>query len=208
MNVPLPPRGLHLFQGDSITDAGRDRNSPDSLGGGYALFVAARHSLSHADRAVRFLNRGCSGHRVRDLEARWTGDCIALQPDVLSILIGVNEVWRRYDAQDPTRVEDYEAGYRRLLERVRRETRARLVLLEPFLLHVPADRQAWREDLDPKRDVVRRLARDYDACFIPLDEKFADAARVTGPAYWAADGVHPTPAGHALIAEALLECLA
>lgn len=194
---------LHLFQGDSITDTGRVRTNDGSLGNGYAFITAARYGLKHPRTKLRFINRGISGNRSRDLEARWTNDCVALQPTTLSILIGVNDTWRRYDSNDPTPADRYEEAYRRLLTRVRDETRARVILLEPFLLDVPKV-AGWREDLDPKRAIVRALASEFGATFIPLDTHFANAARETDPAFWAEDGVHPTPAGHALIADHLL----
>ena len=200
-------RWLHVFQGDSITDWGRARTAPENLGGGYACLAAAGIQYRQPGRGAEFINRGISGNRVVDLEARWTEDCIALQPDSLSILIGANDVWRRYDRQDPTSVEAYEAGYRRLLDRVRGETKARLTLLEPFVLYINAERATWAEDLDPKRAAVRRLAADYGAGFIPLHDLFQAQAKTTGPAYWAADGVHPTMAGHALIADVLVKHL-
>ena len=99
-------------------------------------------------------------------------------------------------------------GYRTVLDRIQSETGARIVMLEPFVLPVPEDRKAWREDLDPKIEVVRRLAAAYGAIFIPLDRIFADLAARTRPEIWAADGVHPTPAGHAVIAKAWLEAVA
>lgn len=209
MSGPLRIRsgGLHLFQGDSITDCARSRDVPGSLGSGYALMVAAQLQYRYPQQGLRFLNRGCSGHRAKDLLGRWTEDCIALQPDTLSILIGINDVWRRYDQGDATSCEEFESTCRSMLQRVRSETTAQIVLLEPFLLHVPEDRPAWREDLDPKRAAVRKLAQEFQTGLIPLDEIFASFARATGPSYWAGDGVHPTPAGHALIAAHLLSAL-
>ena len=203
----MPSGGLHLFQGDSITDCARQRDVPGSLGSGYALTVASQLQYRYPQHRLRFLNRGCSGHRAKDLLGRWTEDCITLRPDTLSILIGINDVWRRYDNGDPTSCEQFESACRQMLHRVRSETKAQVVLLEPFLLHVPEDRLMWREDLDPKRVAVRNLAKEFHTAFIPLDEVFANAAKATGPAYWAADGVHPTPAGHALIASNLMSAL-
>lgn len=207
MKIKIPQHGVYLFQGDSITDANRNRADGASLGSGYALMASGLYGARNPACAVKFLNRGISGDRVKNLEARWTEECLALKPDVLSILIGINDVWRRYDAKDPTSAEIFETGYRRLLERVRRETKATVLLLEPFLLHVSAERETWREDLDPKRAAVRKMAREFDTLFIPLDELFTEAAKGSGAAFWAADGVHPTPAGHALIAQAVLENL-
>ncbi len=196
----IAPHSRILFQGDSITDAGRDRSLPGSLGTGYAMMAAGFLAAVQPQLGPVCLNRGISGNRTGDLLARWQEDCIDLQPDVLSILIGINDVWRRYDRNLPT-AEAFERNYRTLLERARAALpRVQLILMEPFVLPVPEDRKAWREDLDPKIAVVRQLARDFGATYIPLDGIFAAAATQQPPAYWAADGVHPTPAGHALIA--------
>ncbi len=197
-----------LFQGDSVTDAGRDRNRFDHLGCGYPQFIAGHYTLSHPDAGVTFLNRGVSGDRACDLVERWTADTVALQPDVVSILIGINDVWNRYRGREATPVEAFETDLRTLLSRTRDETGARIVLMEPFVLPVPEDRTAWREDLDPKLTVVRRLAAEYDAVLVPLDRIFAKISGKHRPEVWAADGVHPTPAGHALIAWAFLEKIA
>ncbi|MBN2451429.1 MAG: SGNH/GDSL hydrolase family protein [Lentisphaeria bacterium] len=193
-----------LFQGDSITDAGRSRDNDAELGRGYANLTAAWFSALFPELQVRFLNRGISGNRVRDLQARWQADCVDLRPDWVSIMIGINDTWRRYDRNDPTSAEDYAAGYRDILERTRQVTGAGLILLEPFVLPVPDDRRGWRVDLDPKIAAVRELAREFDALYVPLDGLFAAASTRRQPAFWAADGVHPTQAGHALIARAWL----
>jgi len=196
-----------VFIGDSITDAGRNREAPADLGRGYAMMAAAWFSARFPERRVQFYNRGISGNRVKDLEARWDADCLDLNPSWISILIGINDCWRRYDRNDPTPVEAFEAGYRRLLQRAREKGRARLILMEPFVLPVPDDRKAWREDLDPKIHVVRELAREFEAILVPLDGIFAAAAARREPAFWAPDGVHPSPAGHALMARSWLEAV-
>jgi len=203
----LQPGARVLFQGDSITDAGRGREDDTQLGYGYANYIAAWLSASYPERRLTFLNRGISGNRVYDMEARWTEDCIDLQPDWLSILIGINDTWRRYDSNTPSPIPEFEASYRRILERVKNETKAQLILLEPFVLPTPPDRIAWREDLDPRIDVVRRLARDFGALYVPYDGLFASASTQREPAYWAADGVHPTQAGHALMAQAWINAV-
>ena len=199
---------LVLFQGDSITDCGRDRNNPDDLGNGYPLLVASLFNSLYPEKNVKFINRGISGNRVRNLKERWQEDCLDLKPDYVSILIGINDCWRRYDNNDPTSSSDYEKDYRYILEKTRDELGAKLILLEPFVLPYPADREAWREDLDPKIQVVRKLAREFDALYIALDGLFAEAASKAAPAYWAGDVVHPSPAGHGLIARAWLEKVA
>ena len=202
----IEPDDRILFTGDSITDGARIRDQEKHLGFGYPAFIAARLQAYLASPELQIFNRGISGNRASDLLGRIEPDLLALKPTVVSILIGINDVWRRYDAaKDPTSAEAFEKNYRAILEKISHELDARIVLLEPFLLHVPEDRYAWREDLNPKIDVVRKLAVEFDAELLPLDGLFAKMASEAPAAYWAADGVHPSAAGHALIAEAWLE---
>jgi acyl-CoA thioesterase I len=193
-----------LFQGDSITDAGRDRYDGNNLGSGYAMMAAAWFSALYPEKSVSFLNRGMSGNRVLDLQGRWQEDCLELRPSWVSIMIGINDTWRRYDNNDPTSTQDYEAAYRAILGQTRERLNARLILCEPFVLPVPQDREEWREDLDPQIAVVRRLAREFSAILVPLDGIFAQATTQREPAFWAGDGVHPTVEGHALVAQSWL----
>lgn len=195
-----------LFQGDSITDAGRSYADASHLGSGYPALTAAWFSALHPEKRVRFFNRGISGNRVKDLRERWTADCLDLKPTWVSILIGVNDTWRRYDANDPTSPEAFESAYRHILQQTKRMG-AQLILCEPFVLPVPEDRKTWRVDLDPKIAVVRRLSRDYHAICIPFDDIFTRAATRREPEFWAADGVHPSAAGHALMAQKWLEAV-
>ncbi|WP_235857235.1 SGNH/GDSL hydrolase family protein [Occultella glacieicola] len=188
-----------LLTGDSITDAGRDRDDLASLGDGYAALVAA----DLPDERV--LNTGISGNRVVDLQARWDADVLAHTPDVLSIMIGINDTWRRYDRDDPTSARSYEAGYRDLLARSRAAGVGRILLVEPFLLALGPDQWDWREDLDPKIAAVRRLAEEFGAEYVATDGPYAQAAARVGAAALAHDGVHPTPAGHRLLADLWLE---
>ncbi len=204
MGMTIGENSVVLFQGDSVTDAGRSRENDNELGWGYVGLIAAWFSALYPEKKVRFLNRGISGHRVVDLQGRWKEDCIDLKPDVVSILIGINNVWRRFDSNDPTSTSDFEKGYRDLLEKTRKGTKAKIVLCEPFVLPVPADRLTWREDLDPKINVVRNLAIEYGCLLVPFDGIFAQAATHREPAFWAGDGVHPSPAGHALMAQSWL----
>ena len=207
MSLRIEDRAVILFQGDSITDAGRDYQNPDGLGNGYAMMAAAWFQALYPEKGVRFINRGISGNRAKDLRDRWGKDCLELQPTWVSIMIGINDTWRRYDSHDPTPLEEYAATYRAILEDVRKKLAARLILCEPFVLPVPADRVNWREDLDPKIAVVRQLAREYQAILVPLDGIFAQAATQREPAFWAHDGVHPSAAGHALIAQSWLRAI-
>ena len=194
-----------LFTGDSITDCGRVRENAEHLGFGYAALTAAHLQARLASPELKIFNRGISGNRVCDLLKRVEPDLLALQPTVVSILIGINDTWRRYDSHDPTEAKAFEWDYRTLLEKIAQRLKARVVLLEPFLLHVPEDRYAWREDLNPKIDAVRKLAVEFGAELLPLDGLFAQAATQAPAVYWAGDGVHPSAAGHALIAETWLE---
>ena len=202
--MKLQPDDRILFTGDSITDCNR-RGSPNQpLGHGYAQFAAARLTARFASPKLQILNRGISGNRVADLLARLDEDLLALQPTVVSIMIGINDTWRAFDSNNPTTTAGYENDYRTILTRIRRELKARVVLIEPFLLHVPDDRHMWRADLNPRIDAVRRLALEFGTDLLPLDGIFAQAATQAPPAFWAADGVHPTLAGHQLIADAWL----
>jgi len=194
-----------LFTGDSITDCGRNREQSGSQGSGYVSFLAARLQAYIPSPDLQVWNRGISGNRASDLVARYDADLLALNPTIVSILIGINDVWRRYDRNDPTPANVFEKNYRTLLEKIDKDLKARVVLLEPFLLHVPEDRYAWREDLNPKIDVVRKLAAEFGTELIPLDGLFAKMATQAPARHWAGDGVHPSSAGHALIAEAWLE---
>ena len=207
MSLVFDDHAVVLLQGDSITDAGRDRADPAGMGGGYAFMASSWLAAAFPEKRLKFLNRGNSGDRAKDLEARWKADCLDLRPAWVSIMIGINDTWRRFDSNDPTSTEAYERAYRSLLASARKERNARFILLEPFVLPVPEDRKAWRTDLDPRLHVVRTLAREFDAILVPLDGIFAAAAARREPAYWAADGVHPTAAGHALIAQAWLSAV-
>lgn len=204
----LAPGTTVVLIGDSITDAGRTVWGPpaqdDDLGAGYVRIVASLFGARHPDRGVRFVNRGVAGDRTRELEVRWSDDCLALRPDVVSLLVGVNDTWRAFDAADPTPAEEFESRYRRLCETAA-ATGAALVLGEPFLLPVSDVVRSWRADLDPKLDAVRRIADDLDARLVPYDAAFAEACTLAPPEHWAPDGVHPSPAGHGLMALAWLE---
>jgi acyl-CoA thioesterase-1 len=205
MGVLIGKNDVVLFQGDSITDSDRSRNITTDLGKGYALMAAALFTQKYPELHTKFINRGIGGDRVVDLQGRWKKDCLDLQPTWVSIYIGINDTWRRYDNNDPTTVEDFKAGYHDLLTQTKQKLNANLILVEPFVLPVPEDRKAWREDLDPKINAVRELAREFGALLVPLDGLFAQASTSADAVEWAFDGVHPTPAGSALIAKAWLE---
>jgi acyl-CoA thioesterase-1 len=203
MPLRVPSAAVILFQGDSITDTSRTTQPGDGLGNGYAAMSTELLRERHPDHGAVFLNRGISGNRVADLRSRWDDDAVTLKPDLVSVLIGVNDTWRRYDSGDVTTTEAYERDYRHILGRVRDELGARLMLIEPFLVPVRAEQWAWREDLDPRIRAVRRLAEEFDATLLAADGLLNQAARENGGAEAiAADGVHPTPLGHAVLARA------
>lgn len=196
-----------VFQGDSVTDADRDRTSIADLGSGYPAILASMLLAEHPELELTVYNRGISGNRTRDLLERWDDDCLALAPSVVSILIGVNNVWRRYDSNDPTDAATFRSEYHELLDRTRAAGVREIIMLEPFVLPVPEDRRAWREDLDPKITVCRELAAEFGARYVPLDGIFNAASTRVAPEYWASDGVHPSLAGHGLIARSWMDAV-
>lgn len=203
----LKEKEVILFQGDSVTDCGRNRDALYDMGNGYPLLVGARLSAAYTGCDFTFINKAISGNRTCDLVARWDADCVNLRPTVVSILIGINDTWRKFDSNDPTDAKVFEKHYRDILTRTARETEARLVLLEPFVLPVYEDQKQWRADLDPKIQVIRQLSLEFGARYVPLDGMFAAASALKSPEFWAADGVHPSNAGHGLIAEAWLQAV-
>jgi lysophospholipase L1-like esterase len=191
-----------LFQGDSITDCFREEESTGFLGKGYVRMVA--DVLAQRGEDVTILNRGVGGHRTKDLLARWTEDCIDLQPDIFSLMIGINDCWGKYAYGDEVPIDVFEANLDKLLIRVGLETRADIILMEPFVLPIPEDRIEWRVTLDPMIHATRRQAKKHGAKLIPLDGIFAAAAMEVGYEALVFDGVHPIEKGHELIRDAWL----
>ncbi len=208
-----PPRATHaaggtvLFQGDSVTDTGRSRaatgaNNASALGNGYPLLIASAMLREQAKAPWQFYNRGVSGNKVPDLEARWDADALALKPAVLSLLIGVNDYWHTKTHGYKGTVADFASQLGALLSRTKTALPSvRLIVLEPFVQTIGAVNESWFPEFTERQAVVAKVARAANATFVPLQKAFDDAARRSSAAHWAADGVHPTPAGHALIAE-------
>ncbi|PYI39381.1 GDSL family lipase [Arthrobacter psychrolactophilus] len=189
-----------LFAGDSVTDCGR-REDPQGLGDGYVRVLASQLN----PQGITVSNVGIGGDRVVDLKARWAEDVLSSDADVLSILVGINDTWRRFDSNEPTSAEDFEAGYRELLQQARPQFK-RLVLVQPFVLPVTAGQQDWHEDLSAKQEAVTRLAAEFDAVLVPAHERLnAEAPDHGGNAVLAEDGVHPTAVGHERLAAIWLE---
>ena len=204
---PASSGAVVLFQGDSVTDCGRDRaatdaNTAGALGTGYPLLVASAALATHPDRALKFYNRGVSGNKVPDLQERWTHDTLDLKPDVLSILIGVNDFWHKLSKGYTGTVQDYESQYADLLAQTRQALpRVRLIVLEPFVLRCCAVDEHWFPEFTARQAAAARVASRANATFVPLQAVFDERVRTAPPQYWASDGVHPTAAGHAVIAE-------
>ena len=184
-----------LFQGDSITDANRNRADYHDLGQGYVKFAAPLIEAAMPDTSFEFIDLGISGNRSDDLLARSTTDIVEIDPDVISILIGINDVWHRHSSGREMTDEQFETNYRAVLERIRKETHAKILILCPFLLP-SSDKESWRGEVESICAIVRRLADEYADAYLPLDEKFA-AALPTAPTpmHYSADGVHPNAAG-------------
>jgi lysophospholipase L1-like esterase len=183
-----------VFIGDSVTDCGRLVEPP--YGDGYVFNISNSGRLSG-----EIINMGTSGHRLIDLEKRWETDVLAHQPSLVSVAIGINDTWRRYDDNDPTSVEDFEERYRLVLAATRGHGDPDLVLCEPFLLEVRDEMNKWREDLNPKIAVVHRLAAEFGAKLVPFDQHFKAIAQEISMAELADDGIHPSTLGHQIMAD-------
>jgi lysophospholipase L1-like esterase len=197
-----------LFQGDSVTDAGRDRSDPHDMGNGYPRFASAMIQDSFPDTELEFVNLGIGGNRTEHLVERLETDFIEIQPDIISIMIGVNDVWHHYSHGIETSDEQFEQNYRAVLDAIKTRTSARILMIQPFLLEtVDPAKQAYTEELARKQAIVKKLADEYADAYLPLDE-ILHAETEEEPAYYAADGVHPTPDGACFIGEAYLGAIA
>lgn len=198
-----------LFIGDSITDVGRDSMDGKDLGKGFPLMIASHLQSRYPSKRLTILNRGIGGDSLKDLKRRWEDDCLIINPDIVTLLIGINDTWRNQnDGVELTEEEldEFESDYRFLLKSLHQRTDARVILMEPFVLPYPKDRVGWRNDLDKRIQIVRKMARDYQTELIPLDGLLNAAGIRDGFSYYTGDdGVHPTVAGHGLIASSWLK---
>jgi len=203
-----------LFQGDSITDWGRDHNnnSPNNtsaLGSGYALLTAGHLLLQYPDKNLQIYNKGISGNKVYQLAERWDTDCLALKPNVLSIHIGVNDYWHTLTAGYTGTIDTYITDYHKLLDRTKQALpNVKLVICEPFALKgVRAVDDKWYPTFDLFRKAAKDIAAEYNATFVPW-QAVTDKALESAPAsYWSLDGVHPSVPGEALMARAWMEAV-
>jgi lysophospholipase L1-like esterase len=201
---PVPafrPGTRILFQGDSITDMNRGRTADPNhiLGHSYVFVIAAKYGALLPERKLVFLNRGVSGNKVSDLTARWQPDTLDLKPDLLSILVGIN------DASRSVPLDEFEKQYDKLLaDTVTANPNIRLVLGEPFTL--PAGQHKdnfdpWRADVQKRQDIVAKLAQKYHAALVRYQKVFEEACKRAPADYWIWDGIHPTYSGHQLMAD-------
>ncbi|MGZ3847432.1 MAG: SGNH/GDSL hydrolase family protein [Flavisolibacter sp.] len=194
-----------LFQGDSISDAGRKRNNCKVLGEGYVMMIAAWISAAHPEIGAKFINLGISGNRIGDLRNRWKKDCLDLKPNIVSILIGINDALGKPFWGEPTPLESFQSDYEYVLEQSRFNPEIQIVLIEPFLLPSNPNYKEIMYNLTPKIEFVKDLSKQFKTVLIPMNDIFTKAAGVNNPCYWSLDGVHPTLAGHALIAQSWIK---
>jgi lysophospholipase L1-like esterase len=203
-----------LFQGDSITDAGRYTEvgtgvRDSSLGAGYVKLIANRLLCDSPEKNYEIINRGISGNRIVDLYARWKADCINLAPDVLTILIGVNDTWHERGGQNGVEVPRYERFYRELIEwTLSALPNIKIILMTPFANPVNDHIASFFPEVNERQEVVEKLANEFSLPCVKLHEDF-EAANARAPMeYWTPDGVHPSGAGHQMIADAWLKAFA
>jgi len=201
-----------VFQGDSVTDSSRNReqqgfNDPAGLGGGYAGMAVGQLLGQMPENHWECYNRGVSGHKVFQLADRWQADCLALRPDVLSILIGVNDFWHTLSHGYDGTVATYEQDYRALLDRTRVDLPDVILIIgEPFAVTGgTALSEAWYPAYAAYREAAKRIAEDYGATWIAYQSIFDEALMRAPVEHWCPDGVHPAPAGNYLMAQAWLD---
>jgi lysophospholipase L1-like esterase len=201
-----------LFQGDSITDCGRNRskesapNDQQALGSGYVLLTAGALLDEYSNVRPIIYNRGISGNKVFQLAERWDKDCIDLKPGLLSILVGVNDFWHTLNGGYKGTLETYQNDYRALLERTKKALPdVTLVICEPFVLKCGSVNEKWFPAFDSYRDAAKKIASEFKTIFVPFQSAFDKAVETAPPNYWAADGVHPTVAGNHLMAKTWLK---
>lgn len=203
-----------LFQGDSITDSGRNRedtgfNTSRSLGSGYPMLAGAAMLKKFALLDLKIHNKGISGNKVFQLAERWDQDCIDIKPDVLSILIGVNDIWHKLNGQYNGTPEIYRNDYIALIERTKKALPGvRLIICEPFAVKgVKAVDDKWYPEFYEYQKAARDIADMFQATFIPYQSIFDEAQKKAPGAYWTGDGVHPSLAGAQLMAEAWMKAV-
>ena len=203
-----------LFQGDSITDAGRNKednsyNNAKVLGSGYPMLTGAALLEKFAALNLKVYNKGISGNKVYQLAERWDNDCLNIKPDVLSILIGVNDIWHKLNGQYNGTVDIYRKDYIALLERTKKALpNVKLIICEPFAVRgVKAVDDKWYPEFYDYQKAAREIATQFGATFVPYQKIYDEAQKHAPGAYWTPDGVHPTLAGAQLMAQAWLQAV-
>ncbi len=212
--IQLSKDHVILFQGDSITDSGRNKedngfNTSQILGSGYPMLAGAALLKKYAQLNLKIYNRGISGNKVFQLAERWDKDCLDIKPDILSILIGVNDIWHKLDGHYDGTVEIYRRDFTTLLERTQAALPdVKLIICEPFAVKgVRAVDDKWYPEFYDYQGTAREVAVKFGALFIPFQRVFDEAQKKAPGAYWTGDGVHPSLAGAQLMAEAWLEAI-
>jgi lysophospholipase L1-like esterase len=212
--IRLEKDDIILFQGDSITDAGRSKTTltghdAKALGNGYAILTAANLLGKNPDKNLTIYNRGISGNKVFQLADRWDADCLTLKPTVMSIMVGVNDFWHTLTNGYAGTVEVYKNDYIKLLDRTKAALpNLKLIILEPYFVNgIRPEEAKWHPTFDSYRAAAKEIAEKYDATFIPLQSIFDEAVKKAPPKYWTADGVHPALPGQSLISHAWLETI-
>ncbi len=199
-----------LFQGDSITDAGRSRDNDNDRGTGYPTLVSAELGLKYPGE-YKFINKGISGNRIVDLYSRIKCDFINLKPDYLTILIGINDVWHEIGNRNGVDNDKFFRVYCNLIEEIRAMLPdIEIFILEPFVLKASATEKSWgvfRKETLMRAESARAVAEKFGLTFVPLQEKFDEAEKKACASYWLGDGVHPTAAGHEIIANEVVKAL-
>ena len=197
-----------LFQGDSITDAGRDKRNYYDLGNGYPRYASELIKKAHPDADMEFINLGIGGNRTCQLFDRLYKDAIELQPDIISILIGINDIWHRHGGNKiATTDEQIELNYRTILKELKAKTNAKIMMLSPYLLDCEG-KENVREDLKSVLPIVEKLAAEYADVFVPLNEYFDEALKsAPEPRYYSNDGVHPNENGARFIGKVYAEAI-
>lgn len=202
---------IFVFQGDSITDAGRDRNNNNYRGNGYPTFVSGKLGAKYPGE-FEFINRGISGDRVVDINSRIRCDLINLNPDYLTILIGINDVWHELnDRRNGVSNKKFFKTYCDIIEEVQDMCPGvKIFILEPFVLKASATENDWnvfKNETAMRAASAKAVAEKYGLTFIPLQEKFNALCEKAPASYWLLDGVHPSAMGHEVISEAVVEAV-
>ncbi|MFC1780657.1 SGNH/GDSL hydrolase family protein [Planctomycetota bacterium] len=200
--VSLQTNQTIVFIGDSITDAGRLEIPYRPFGCGYVHFLAYQMLAKYPQHNLNLINTGISGNTIRDLDQRWERDCLDLKPDILSVLIGINDVCRQYyDSQnEPVFLDEYELTYQRVLTSVKQKSDCRIILIQPFLFCEDTDDPIYKT-LRKYIEVVNKLADKFDALLIPLQDFIDKKIRQIPPHKWSDDMMHPYIWAHAWIAQ-------